>query len=181
MAFKATKNDTPGVEAVNSASPFAIRPNAPKGRPTKCLSFQQPYASYIATGVKTAEFRSKKIKLPIRDLVVCSSKTMTRYPGGIAGLPYGMAIGMVDVVDCVRVKGEYAWKLENARMIKPFAVHATAGFFYVSNIPEIIPSTEEAYREHVLPLCFRGSTAEEDAIIASLFSAKSTVFRTREW
>jgi len=52
-------------------------------------------------------------------------------------------------------------------------VHATAGFFYVSNIPEIIPSTEEAYREHVLPLCFRGSTAEEDAIIASLFSAKS--------
>jgi len=102
---------------------------APEGRPTKCLSFQQPYASYIVTGVKTAEFRSKKVNTPIRDLVVCASKTPKAFPYYIAGHAYGMAIGMVDVVDCVGMPGDHAWKLENPRLIKPFEVHATAGFF----------------------------------------------------
>lgn len=148
-------------------------PKAPEGRPTKCLSFQEPYASYIATGVKDAEFRSKKVNVPIIDLVVCASKTPKAFLDHIPGLAYGMAIGMVDVVECVDTGQERAWKLENPRLIKPFPVHATAGFFYVADIPEVIPNTPESYREHVLPLCFRGDREFEDEIIASLFSAES--------
>ena len=147
---------------------------APEGRPTKCLSFQEPFASYIVTGVKDAEFRSKKVNVPICNLVVCASKT-PRFYDNIPGLAYGLAIGMVDVVECIWTGVEHAWKLENPRLIKPFEVHATAGFFYVSDIPEVIPNDEESYREHILPHCFRGTEEEEDAILFSIFSAEPDV------
>ena len=142
---------------------------APEGRPTKCLSFQEPYASYIATGVKDAEFRSRKVNVPIRDLVVCASKT-AREHHPIPGLAYGFAVGMVDVVECAGIEGDRVWKLENPRLIKPFEVHATAGFFYVADIPEVIPNDEESYREHILPHCFSDGSEIESEMIASLFS-----------
>ena len=162
----------PIAEGKKPAPAAKANPKAPEGRPTKCLSFQEPYASYIATGVKDAEFRSKKVNVPIVDLVVCASKTPKAYLDHIPGLAYGMAIGMVDVVECVDTGQERAWKLENPRLIKPFPVHATAGFFYVADTPEVIPNTPEPYQEHVLPLCFRGDRELEDEIIASLFSAE---------
>ena len=149
----------------------APRDKAPEGRPTKCLSFQEPYASYIVTGAKDAEFRSKRVNVPIRDLVVCASKTPKAVPYNIPGLAYGMAIGMVDVVECIDVGKGRVWKLENPRLIKPFPVHATAWFFFVADTLEVIPNTPESYRDHVLPHCFRGDRDSEDEIIASLFSA----------
>lgn len=145
----------------------------PEGRPTICLSFQEPFASYIASGVKDVEFRGRKINVPICDLVVCASKTPKAYSQEIPGLAYGLAIGMVDVVECVEVYGEHAWKLVNPRLIKPFEVHATASFFYVANIPEAIPNNEESYREYILPYCFRGEQKAEDAMITSLYSSKA--------
>lgn len=59
------------------------------------------------------------------------------------------------------------------KFIRPFPVSATARFFHTAEIPEVIPSTEEAYREYILPIAFRGAAKDEDAWIASLFSKKS--------
>lgn len=132
----------------------------------KALAFQEPYATLITLGLKTVECRSKRIKEPIKDLVVCASKTARIfYP--IPTLVYGYAIGLVDVVDCVPFtkehlpaammsqmpdKDSYAWILENSRMIKPFEVKASVGFFNVGNTPEVIPCDKESYRKHFLPI-----------------------------
>ena len=180
MSEKITKKDIPEINAIKGEAGSAERrdyavsvgsaaPNSPEGRPTKCLSFQEPFASFIVSGVKDAEFRSKKVNAPIRNLVVCASKTPRVNPS-IPGLAYGFAIGMVDVVECVGVDGDHVWKLESPRLIKPFEVHATAGFFYVADVPEVIPNNADSYREYVLPHCFRGASGDEEAIIAALFS-----------
>lgn len=149
----------------------------------KALSFQEPYATFIATGMKTIECRSRKITTPVRGLVVCASKTASVfYP--IPGLVYGYAIGMVDVVDCIPfskehlrqammsempAEGSYAWVLENVCMIEPFSVHATASFFYVDNDPVVITNNEEAYRAHVLPVARKGEKDDVDTVLEALF------------
>lgn len=153
----------PAVDLLVSTIPPA--PGAPEGRPTKCLSFQNPYGVCIALGLKSVECRSRKIR-PMKNLVVCASKTANAWCP-MPGLPYGYAIGLVDVVDCVPFRrahlesalmsfmpgeDEYAWVLENPRLIKPFPVKASASFFYVSDIPEVIPATRESYEDFVLPI-----------------------------
>ena len=133
---------------------------------SKALSFQEPYAMMIAVGAKTVECRSRKATVPIKNLVVCASKTASLfYP--IPGLPYGYAIGLVDVVDCVPFEkkhldaammtsmpkdGSYAWVLQNARMIEPFKVHASASFFYVDDKAVEVPTMLESYQKHILPI-----------------------------
>lgn len=150
---------------------------------TKCLSFQEPYASFIVAGQKAIECRSRKINTPIKNLVVCSSKTPSIFEP-IPGLTYGYAIGLVDVVDCVPISAEhidaamidgmpdgeaYAWVLENPRMIKPFPVHASANFYYVDEAPEAINQSKEEYREKVLPKAYRGDADFEECVIDALF------------
>ena len=136
------------------------------GNRSKALSFQEPSAMMIVAGAKTVECRSRKITAPVKNLVVCASKTASLfYP--IPGLPYGYAIGLVDVVDCVPFEkkhlgaammtempkdGSYAWILENARMIEPFKVRASASFFYVGYKVVKVPTTLESYRKHILPI-----------------------------
>ena len=151
----------------------------PKG--VKCLSFQQPYASMIAAGIKTVECRSRKIKTPVKDLVVCASKTAKVFPK-IDGLVYGYAIGLVDVVDCVPFeekhlkpammsqmpdKDSYAWILENPRMIVPHPVKASAGFFYTDFTPDVIDTDIETYEQIVLPLAH--TSDDTDAFGAILY------------
>ena len=143
----------------------------------KALSFQQPYATLIATGRKTVECRTRNIKTPIKDLVICASKTASAYYP-ISGLVYGYAIGLVDVIGCEPYKKKHgqaammsgmpdkksnAWLLENARLIRPFPVKATASFFYVEHEIEVIPTTQEAYLKH-----FADFAVVEDAELASL-------------
>lgn len=158
-----------------------------------CLSFQEPFATYIATGLKTVECRSKRKSTPIKDLIVCASKTPSNYEK-IPGLVYGYAIGIVDVVDCVPFSdehygpammtwgggGQYAWILENPRLIKPFPVHATAGFFYVKDKPQVITAAPRSYRRCVLPFAYRDESHEgkklEDTVIESLFGNRSLAF-----
>ncbi|MEG1435529.1 ASCH domain-containing protein [Gordonibacter sp.] len=128
----------------------------------KCLSFQEPYATLIVLGHKTIECRTRSIQTPIKDLVVCASKTASAYYP-IDGLAYGFAIGLVDVVDRepftkghreaammsrMPDKKSNAWKLENARLIKPFPVKATASFFYVEHEIEVLSTNRQAYFEH---------------------------------
>ncbi len=133
---------------------------------SKALSFQEPYAMMTVTGAKTVECRSRKNTVPIKNLVVCASKTASLfYP--IPGLPYGYAIGLVDVVDCVPFEknhldaammtempkdGRCAWVLQNARMIEPFKVHASASFFYVDDKVVEVPMTLESYRKRILQI-----------------------------
>ena len=155
----------------------------PKG--VKCLSFQQPYATMIATGIKTVECRSRKIKTPIKDLVVCASKTAKIFPK-MDGLVYGYAFGMVDVVDCVPFTRKHlkaammsympegdsnAWILENPRLIMPRPVKATASFFYTDFTPEVIGPGFEAYAQHMLPLAYDSGTPEfTDVMMDCLFN-----------
>lgn len=132
----------------------------------KALAFQEPYATLITLGLKTVECRSKRVKEPIKDLIVCASKTARIfYP--IPTLVYGYAIGLVDVVDCVPFtkehlpaammsdmpdKESYAWILENARMVKPFEVKASVGFFKVDHSIDVISTGKDSYREYFLPI-----------------------------
>jgi hypothetical protein len=97
------------------------------------LSVQQPYASFIAQGLKTIEIRkwSTKYRGPI---MICST-AFDFDLGNDKYLPGGCALGLVDLVD-VRplriedceaavldekdfVKDLYAWVLANPRQIQP--------------------------------------------------------------
>lgn len=156
----------------------------------KCLSFQQPYAAMIALGIKTVECRTRKVKAPIKDLVVCASKT-SRIFGAIPALPYGYAMALVDVVDCVPFtkehlnaammsqmpdEGSYAYLLENPRLIIPHPVHASASFFYEDFEPQIIESTTESYREHVLPISQDGPEEIKEDILYLLFESSDELW-----
>jgi hypothetical protein len=107
------------------------------------LSVKQPYASLIATGAKTIEWRSKvwNYRGPV---VICASKNpKPAVPEGSKHyLPVGKAICIVDMVDCrffteddlgpavmrnsgikvIKGKDGYAWVLENPREINPIDV-----------------------------------------------------------
>jgi hypothetical protein len=152
-------------------------------RGLKCLSFQQPYAAMIALGIKTVECRTRKVKAPIKNLVVCASKTASIF-NPIPALPYGYAMALVDVVDCVPFNKEhlkaammsqtpdrdsYAYLLENPRLIVPHPVHASASFFYVDFVPQIIEPTAESYVQHVLPVSQDGPEDFKEDILYLLF------------
>jgi hypothetical protein len=156
---------------------MAQKKDQPKG--VKCLSFQQPYATMIATGIKTVECRSRKIKTPVKDLVVCASKTAKTFPK-LEGLVYGYAIGLVDVVDCVPFEkkhlkpammsqmpdeGSHAWILENPRLIVPQPVKASASFFYTDFTPEVIDTCFDMYEKYMLPLAYDSGTPEFTAVM----------------
>lgn len=150
----------------------------------KALSFQEPYPTLITLGYKTVECRSKRVKEPIKDLVVCASKTARIfYP--LPAFVYGYAIGLVDVVDCVPFtrkhleeammtqmpeKDSFAWILENARMIKPFPVKATVGFFSIDDEPGVIETTEENYRKHFLPIAHIEDDESTECTLNLLFN-----------
>lgn len=156
----------------------------------KCLSFQQPYAAMIAVGAKTIECRSRRIKTPVKDLVICASKSAKIfYP--IPGLVYGYAIGMADIVDCIPFtqkhlkaaimsempeKDCYAYILENPRMIKPQPVKASASFFYTDFTPEIIEPTRKVYEKYVLPLAQTGEADEIEDTLHMFFEKQKELW-----
>lgn len=141
----------------------------------KALSFQEPWATLIATGVKKNEYRSRRINTPVKDLVVCASKTARHYDP-IPGVVYGKAIGLVDIVSCVSDgHSGWVWKLCNPRLIEPFDVHATASFFYVENEPSVIDSNEASYRAYVLPLSQNGSDEMIEITIDAMFGKEAAM------
>jgi len=106
------------------------------------LSVKQPYASLIAVGEKTIEWRSRvwHYRGPV---VICASKSpKVEIPGSTHYLTTGAAVCLVDMVDCryftekdlkpscnesfglYNIKGRdgYAWVLENPREIEPIPV-----------------------------------------------------------
>ncbi len=118
----------------------------------KAISLWQPWASAIAyrpehteilralkiTAQKTIETRKWYTRYR-GDLVICSTKNPK-----VPGLPMGMAVCIVKLADCRRMKksdelaaqcgfepGRYAWILENIRPIEPFPQKGAQGFFEV--------------------------------------------------
>lgn len=103
----------------------------------RAISLKQPWASYVAIGRKTIETRTWSTKYRGKLLIV-SSKTFDKncpfdnFLGLV--LPLGMALAVVNLVDCrpIRLKDEkmamiyrsdlYAWVLENIQKIEPFPV-----------------------------------------------------------
>ena len=141
---------------------------------TKALAFQEPWATLIATGVKTHEYRSRDIKTPVKDLVVCASKTPRDYEP-IPGLCYGKAIALVDVTKCLRTLDGYIWLLENPRLIRPFDVHASASFFYVQDEVVVLPNDREAYDELILPQAQPGDPAEACYFLNACFGDRDAL------
>lgn len=102
----------------------------------KALSVKQPWASLIASGEKTIEVRSRRTKFRGRVLICVSKRPV------MDGLPAGVAICTVELVDCrplepadERLSGvghmddQWAWILRDARPVEHFAVSGQLGLF----------------------------------------------------
>jgi hypothetical protein len=93
----------------------------------RALSVKQPWASEIASGEKTEEYRTWAIKPG--PLVIAASKSPR-----VGRLPTGVALCVVDVVACDGEPGDYTWELANVRPIAvPFAVRGSAAIYHVDD------------------------------------------------
>jgi len=126
------------------------------------LSVRQPYASLIALGEKTIEWRTRPwaYRGPV---VICASKKpkwpmrAKNPPDRKTYLPTGSAVCIVDMVDCRPMTGDdlyaaccgdmssgpgddlagFAWMLENAREVEPVPVRGmVAPWFWTG--PELV-------------------------------------------
>ena len=104
----------------------------------KALCVRQPWASLIAEGNKTIETRTWYTRYR-GQLLICASRAKCE------NLPTGVALCLVDLVDCRPMKKEdqraaqceiydraFSWVLENIRPIEPFAVHGQLSIFEMS-------------------------------------------------
>ena len=101
------------------------------------LSVQQPFASSIAVGDKTIEWR-KRVWNYRGPVVICASKNPRYKLDNGRYLPAGAAVCIVDMVDCRLMKKKdlyaaccedykgpvdgYAWVIENPREVEPVPV-----------------------------------------------------------
>jgi hypothetical protein len=110
----------------------------------KALSIRQPWASLIATGLKTIETRTWAT--PHRgELLICAARNRDARAEP-ADLPTGVALAIVRLIDVREMRPEdtvpagvpyqdglWAWLLEEARAIEPFAVRGQLRLFEVDN------------------------------------------------
>lgn len=106
----------------------------------KALSVRQPWASLIAVGLKTIEVRSRPWQYR-GQLVICATAgqvTVEGEDGQPLDLPWGVAVGVCDIVGCRPLTmddakasmiddlrphlGKWAWVLANAREVAPVRV-----------------------------------------------------------
>jgi hypothetical protein len=105
----------------------------------KAISIKQPWASLIATGIKTLEIRQWPTDHRGPLLVVSSRRPV------IDGHRHGQALCVVNVVGCRKMTRDdlpfacirefyfdhYAWVLRDARLIEPFGVMGQLRLFDV--------------------------------------------------
>lgn len=121
----------------------------------KALSIWPEYATEIAQGWKTVEFRTWKTDYR-GDLVICSSSRKQK------GFVSAHALCLVELVDIVPfgyehleaagmnwVEEGFAWILENPRMIKPVPVKGQLRLWEFNGPIEIIPEEEWRVKEGV--------------------------------
>lgn len=134
----------------------------------RALTVRQPFASLIVYGNKTLEIRSRRTNHR-GQLLICAG--VNEYDGNLIDpdvpgrvvscsrylqesramspniemFPVGVAIGIVELVDCRPMTpddarracveyrpGLFAWELENPLLIEPFSVTGNVGLFNVS-------------------------------------------------
>ena len=106
----------------------------------KALSIKQPWASLIASGIKTIETRTWKTDYR-GPLLICSSKTPDIAPAGqalaVAQLTDCRPMSVLDegAARCRKYDGAYSWVLTDIRPIQPFAVRGRIGLFEV-DVPD---------------------------------------------
>ena len=109
----------------------------------KALSLTQPYANLIRDGRKTIETRKWRTHYRGPLLICATKQKVTNWYGGIIE-PRGVAICIVDVVECrPMTKADeaaacfklfdkaWAWELKNLRVIEPFPVKGQLNIFNV--------------------------------------------------
>lgn len=109
----------------------------------KALSLTQPYANLIRDGKKTVETRKWKTNYR-GSLLICATKQKVTDIFGEVIEPRGMAICIVDVVNCRPMAKDdkedacfewneelWAWDLKNLRVIDPFPVKGQLNIFNV--------------------------------------------------
>lgn len=115
----------------------------------KALSIKQPWAHWIATGVKTIETRTWRTHFR-GEVLICISKAVDGKELALFDvLPFGLLLGHAVAVtylaDCRPMTpedghaamypwapGRWAWVLEGTRPIRPFAVKGQLGLFEVA-------------------------------------------------
>ena len=108
-------------------------------RKLRALSIKQPFAEQVMRGSKKFEYRSRPTTVRGRVYVYASLKPRPsgdwkRMSMAPAGVPLGVIIGTVEVVDCKRLRtGEFAWALKSPkRLRRPVApeAHPQPVWFY---------------------------------------------------
>jgi hypothetical protein len=126
--------------------------------PLKAISLWQPWASFMACGIKQNETRDWSTAYR-GDLVICAAKRKPSREecGGEAeyeasqNAPYGCALCIVELWDCVPTErligklgyseeslgnytpGRFAWRTHNLRrLVEPVPVTGRQGFFYLT-------------------------------------------------
>lgn len=119
----------------------------------KAISLKQPWANWVALGLKTLETRTWRTNYR-GPLLICASMNVDddAFVDGInAGIegtdsqPRGMAIAQCDLVDCRHMTkadeckamcnyepGRYVFVLRNTKPIAPFSVKGRLGLFDVA-------------------------------------------------
>jgi len=116
----------------------------------KALSLTQPYANFIWRGLKTIETRTWKTNFR-GTLLICSTKAKVLNTKGCVIEPRGMALCVVDVIDCRRMERKdeeqacilwrddlWMWPLVKIRRIKPFPVKGQQRIFNIDCEVELL-------------------------------------------
>lgn len=139
------------IQLLPTPSKLALR----QGDALKALSVRQPFASVIAYGEKTIEFRTWKTDYR-GPLLICASKYLYKDKGET--YPYGVAIATVQLtkiepfgrrhlrkafMDGMPDKPGFAWHLAEAQEIEPFKVTGKLHLYEVDQPVKPIAKTGE--------------------------------------
>lgn len=119
----------------------------------KALSIRQPWASLVALGEKTVEWRTWRTSYR-GDLVICSAKSPHPPVDGVK-LPCGFALAVARLADCrplatgdlpaAKLSGlpnprGWAWEIEDVRQLQPQPISGRQGLFDLDICPLYLPS-----------------------------------------
>jgi hypothetical protein len=102
----------------------------------RALSIRQPLSELILRGDKTLEFRSRLTRIRERVYLYAGKKLalVHDFPEEEAqGLPRGVIVGSVEIIDCHEDAEGFAWELAGpVRYFRPLVPHGVPqpGFWY---------------------------------------------------
>lgn len=124
--------------------PPAPEPLDLKAESMRALSIRQPFVESILRGTKNIEYRSWQVKEPGPLLVHASNTRAEPEAFADAGidspdaLPYGMLVGVVDVVACLQDEnGDFEWLLAHPRRFAQSVPYKGASSIFRVPITEV--------------------------------------------